>query len=108
MFLQEKKYFPIVEGVVHMQLSVDGFHMATFHLEDMNLIFWLWQNKDVSIRKVTMLEFRDVVVLKVGIEGQLWNNDIVNIIWLKIYIVKVSSRITKYTLIVKNVYDNIW
>nr|XP_022294420.1 proline-rich protein 5-like [Crassostrea virginica] len=28
-------------------------------------------NKDVSIRKVTMLEFRDVVVLKVGIEDTL-------------------------------------
>lgn len=81
-FTRKKNHFPIVEGVVHMQLSVDGFQMATFLPEDMNLIFWLWQNKDVSIRKVTMLEFRDVVVLKVGIEGQLWNNGIVNIVWL--------------------------
>lgn len=38
-----------------------------------------------------MLEFRDVVVLKVGIEGQWWNNNIVNIVWLNIYIVKISK-----------------
>lgn len=55
-----------------------------------------------------MLEFRDVVVLKVGIEGQWWNNNIVNIVWLNIYIVKISKISEIYVNLKKNVYENVW
>nr|XP_034334164.1 proline-rich protein 5 isoform X2 [Crassostrea gigas]XP_034334165.1 proline-rich protein 5 isoform X2 [Crassostrea gigas]XP_034334166.1 proline-rich protein 5 isoform X2 [Crassostrea gigas]XP_034334167.1 proline-rich protein 5 isoform X2 [Crassostrea gigas] len=59
-------------GLVLLKKMSDQWnYFYTQILPTLQAMLYPLPNKDVSIRKVTMLEFRDVVVLKVGIEDTL-------------------------------------